>query len=154
VFTNYSVGNNECRAITVAAGCHVWAGLWDTGVARLDDQSGSGQWSIFDFNDGLVNQRVYVARAAPGGRIWFGTDAGVSAYVGDARAADITGAGGAPDGAVDAMDYLRMIAQWGSPCAGTCDGDVTGPDGYPDGAIDALDFLALIGQWGPAPECP
>jgi uncharacterized membrane protein len=65
--------------------------------------------------------------------------------------ADITGPGGTPDGTVDALDYLLLIGQWGSPCTGTCEADITGPDGGPDGNVDALDFLELIGLWG---DCP
>jgi hypothetical protein len=68
-------------------------------------------------------------------------------------AADITGPGGAPDGNVDALDYLLLIGQWGSPCGGPCDADITGPGDAPDGNVDALDFLLVIGQWG-SPGCP
>jgi glucose/arabinose dehydrogenase len=66
-----------------------------------------------------------------------------------ACAADITGPGGGPDGVVDALDLLRLISQWGSPCNGACDADITGPvAGTPDGNVDALDYLLMISQWG------
>ena len=29
--------------------------------------------------------------------------------------------------AVDALDFLALIAGWGSPCAGSCAADITGP---------------------------
>jgi hypothetical protein len=68
-------------------------------------------------------------------------------------AADITGPDG-PDGNVDALDFLLLIGQWGTPCVGTCEGDITGPAGVPDGNVDALDFLILIAQWGSPGGCP
>jgi hypothetical protein len=69
---------------------------------------------------------------------------------------DITGPGGAgaPDGNVDALDFLLLIAQWGSPCAGSCEADLTGPADVPDGNVDALDFLRLIAEWGSPGNCP
>jgi hypothetical protein len=67
--------------------------------------------------------------------------------------ADLTGPGGAPDGNVDALDYLYLIAQWGTPCMGPCDADITGPALVPDGNVDALDFLLLIVQWGTPANC-
>jgi hypothetical protein len=71
--------------------------------------------------------------------------------------ADITGPAGdgIPDGNVDALDYLLVIGQWGSPCTvGGCEADFTGPRGVPDGSVDSLDFLALIAQWGSPGNCP
>jgi hypothetical protein len=65
--------------------------------------------------------------------------------------ADIAGPGGASDGLVNALDYLQLIAEWGSPCNGTCSADITGPVGIPDGNVDSLDFLELIEQWGACP---
>lgn len=67
-------------------------------------------------------------------------------------AGDISGPNG-PDGNVDAIDFLAMIAQWGSPCVGTCEADITGPGDLPDGNVDSLDFLRLIGQWGSPGNC-
>jgi hypothetical protein len=70
-------------------------------------------------------------------------------------AGDIAGpAGPGPDGNVDALDFLLMISQWGSPCVGSCEADITGPGGVPDGNVDALDFLLLISQWGNPGNCP
>jgi hypothetical protein len=54
---------------------------------------------------------------------------------------------------VDALDFLRLISQWGSPCGGACDADVTGPGGVPDGNVDSLDYLLIIGQWGSPANC-
>ncbi|MHC5028318.1 MAG: hypothetical protein ACYTGR_16320, partial [Planctomycetota bacterium] len=52
------------------------------------------------------------------------------------------------DGTVDALDLLHLLAEWGSPCGGSCAADVTGPDGGPDGVVDALDLLRLLAEWG------
>jgi hypothetical protein len=71
-------------------------------------------------------------------------------------AADLTGPGGlgSPDGNVDALDFLALIAQWGTPCVGSCEADFTGPTaGVPDGNVDSLDFLLLIAQWGNPGNC-
>ena len=46
------------------------------------------------------------------------------------------------DGAVGIVDFLAMLAQWGTP--GSCDSDG-------DGAVGIVDFLALKGHWGPCP---
>jgi hypothetical protein len=70
-------------------------------------------------------------------------------------AADITGPGGTSDGNVDALDILVLIAQWGTPCVGSCEADITGPTPLdPDGSVDALDYLLLISQWGSPGNCP
>jgi polyhydroxybutyrate depolymerase len=70
--------------------------------------------------------------------------------------ADIASAAGngIPDGNVDALDFLLLIGQWGTPCAGSCEADVTGPALTPDGNVDALDYLLLISQWGTPGNCP
>jgi hypothetical protein len=77
----------------------------------------------------------------------------LGAYERPACVADITGPGGVPDDNVDALDYLLLIGQWGTPCAGACEADITGPAAAPDGNVDALDYLMLIGQWGSPADC-
>jgi hypothetical protein len=70
--------------------------------------------------------------------------------------ADITGPDGlgSPDGNIDALDFLALIGQWGTPCVGSCEADFTGPTaGVPDGNVDSLDFLLLIAQWGNPGNC-
>jgi hypothetical protein len=70
-------------------------------------------------------------------------------------ASDITGPGGSADGNVDALDYLLLLSQWGSPCTvGGCEADITGPTPYvADGNVDSLDFLLLISEWGTPGNC-
>jgi hypothetical protein len=69
---------------------------------------------------------------------------------------DVTGPDGigVPDGNIDALDYLLIIAEWGNPCNGACATDVTGPTGEPDGIVDALDFLVMLSMWGTPGNCP
>lgn len=73
-------------------------------------------------------------------------------------AADITGpkGPGSGDGNVDALDFLLLNSQWGSPCTiGGCEGDFTGAVPFvPDGNVDALDFLLLNAQFGSPGNCP
>ncbi len=45
------------------------------------------------------------------------------------------------NGVVDTVDFLALLAAWGTP-----DGDVDG-----DGTTDTIDFLALLAAWGPCP---
>ncbi|MHC4319514.1 MAG: hypothetical protein ACYS1B_13360 [Planctomycetota bacterium] len=46
--------------------------------------------------------------------------------------------------AVDVVDFLALLAQWGTP--GSC--DCAQP---PNGVVDVVDFLALLAAWGPCP---
>jgi hypothetical protein len=64
--------------------------------------------------------------------------------------ADISGPAGPGigDGAVNALDMLLLIAQWGQPNCGGCEGDITGATGQPDGVVDALDLLVVFAGWG------
>ncbi len=64
---------------------------------------------------------------------------------------DITGPEGVPNGTVDVVDLLLVLANWGEAADA---GDITGSDGEPDGIVDVLDLIALLGQWGPCPEIP
>jgi hypothetical protein len=63
-----------------------------------------------------------------------------------------------PDGNVNSLDYLLLVAEWGSPCnpggCTTCASDITGPTpGVPDGNVDSLDYTMLIAQWGTPGRC-
>jgi len=49
--------------------------------------------------------------------------------------------GGDNDGDVGIVDFLALLAQWGSP--GSCDFD--------GGGVGIVDFLALLANWGPCP---
>ncbi len=60
--------------------------------------------------------------------------------------ADITGADGAPDGEVDVLDLIVVLARWGTADP---DADITGPAGEPDGVVDVLDLVQLLSAWGP-----
>ncbi len=47
-------------------------------------------------------------------------------------------------GAVDTLDFLDLLAQWGLDPGGP-------PDLNGDGTVDTIDFLDLLAQWGPCP---
>ena len=49
--------------------------------------------------------------------------------------------GGDDDGDVGIVDFLELLAQWGTP--GSCDFD--------GGGVGITDFLALLANWGPCP---
>jgi hypothetical protein len=67
-------------------------------------------------------------------------------------AADFTGPGDDPDGAVDSLDFLLLLSEWGGACP--CTADITGPIPLtPDGSVDALDLLLMISQWGSPASC-
>jgi hypothetical protein len=51
---------------------------------------------------------------------------------------------GDDDASVGVVDFLALLAQWGS--AGPCDCEDS-----PDGEVDVGDFLALLAHWGPCP---
>ena len=57
---------------------------------------------------------------------------------------DVTGAGGVPDGTVDFLDLLLVIATWGV-CEDpeNCPADVDG-----DGEVGLSDLLAVLSNWG------
>jgi len=48
-------------------------------------------------------------------------------------------------GVVDTIDFLGLLAQWGTSPPGP-------PDMNLDGIVDTLDFLDLLAHWGPCPR--
>jgi ligand-binding sensor domain-containing protein len=57
-----------------------WVGTWGGGVARFDGKT----WTNFTTQDGLAGNVVYAIAQDPTGRLWFGTNHGLSAYDGRA----------------------------------------------------------------------
>ena len=59
------------------------------------------------------------------------------------------------DGAVNVIDLLAVINNWGAcPAPPTlCPADVA-PVGTPDGNVNVMDLLAVINNWGPCPTLP
>lgn len=57
---------------------------------------------------------------------------------------------------MDALDFLLVIAQWGSQCQGHggCEADITGKEpNVPDGHVNGLDLIMLFEQWGSPGDC-
>jgi hypothetical protein len=50
-----------------------------------------------------------------------------------------------PDGVVNVVDFLALLADWGG--TGPCDCADGG-----DGTVNVVDFLAMLGAWGSCPE--
>ncbi len=55
-----------------------WVGTWGGGVARFDGRT----WTNFTTQDGLAGNVVYAIAQDPTGRLWFGTNHGLSTYDG------------------------------------------------------------------------
>ena len=55
-----------------------WIGTWGGGVARYD----GAKWRNFTTADGLAGNVVYAIAQEPSGRLWFGTNHGLSSYDG------------------------------------------------------------------------
>ncbi|MHC4220179.1 MAG: hypothetical protein ACYSU7_17170 [Planctomycetota bacterium] len=105
--------------------------------ARFDTGSGTQYGWIK-----VVRNWVEVTALAWG----FETEPGVSIVAGaDPCSADIAGPGGGPDGMVGILDFLELLANWGTggPGAGIAP---------PFNNVDILDFLTMLAQWGPCPE--
>lgn len=51
----------------------------------------------------------------------------------------------APDGMVDVLDLLDMLANWG-PCQQPCSADIV-----QDGVINVTDLISILSAWGPCP---
>jgi hypothetical protein len=108
-----------------------------------------------DMDSASAQDVIFLARTAAGAGTCPSADTvGVLLNM-DRCPADFSGPLGVPDGRVDALDFLLLLNQWGSPCVGTCEADVTGPIPLtPDGNVDAFDFLLLVSQWGAPASCP
>ena len=57
-----------------------WIGTWGGGVARFDGKT----WTNFTTQDGLAGNVVYAIAQDPTGRLWFGTNHGLSTFDGRA----------------------------------------------------------------------
>ena len=52
-----------------------------------------------------------------------------------------------PDGVVNVVDFLALLAQWGGPGSCNC---ADGGNGVV-GVVDIDDFLMMLSTWGPCP---
>jgi len=59
-----------------------WFGT-DMGVARHTGQNTMDNWTVFTINDGLINNFVQAIAVDNDGKIWFGTQGGISVFDGE-----------------------------------------------------------------------
>jgi len=69
----------------------------------------------------------------------------ISAVVHESCPADFTGSDGNPDGVVNVVDLLALLASWG--LCEDCPVDING-----DGVVNVTDLLELLAAWGDCPE--
>jgi hypothetical protein len=91
-------------------------------------------FTSFTTVDGLINDRVHSIARDSQGRMWFGTELGVSEFH-QPRPGDVNG-----DGNTDVDDLLAVLNAWG-PCA-DCPADLTDDD-----IVNVDDLLAVINGW-------
>jgi ligand-binding sensor domain-containing protein len=53
------------------------------GVARHTGQNTMDNWTVFTINDGLINNFVQAIAVDNDGKIWFGTQGGISVFDGE-----------------------------------------------------------------------
>ena len=70
---------NYILSVHAAKDGSVWAGTWGGGAARFQ----GARWSSLTTKDGLAGNIVYSIAQEADGTLWFGTDAGLSAYDGE-----------------------------------------------------------------------
>ena len=73
--------SDNVYSIYIAPDDTQWFGT-DMGVARHVGHNTLANWTVFDTDDGLVNNFVQAIAADNEGRLWFGTKGGVSVYDG------------------------------------------------------------------------
>ena len=77
LFQTPSLASNNVLSIGIDNHTHVWLGLSDRGLSVFD---GTTWTDYYRGNSGLSNDTVNSITAGPDGRVWFGTQRGVSIY--------------------------------------------------------------------------
>ena len=77
LFQTPSIASNNVLSIGIDNHTHVWVGLSDRGLSAFD---GTTWTDYYRGNSGLSNDTVNSITAGPDGRVWFGTQGGVSIY--------------------------------------------------------------------------
>ena len=58
-----------------------WIGTWGAGLSRFDSSAPTGrQWTTFSKADGLGGHFIHVLKFDPQGRLWIGSEGGVTIY--------------------------------------------------------------------------
>lgn len=78
-----NMGPNPNYILDIAIDVHnvKWIGTWGAGLSRFDSSAPAGQqWRTFSKADGLGGHYVHVLKFDSAGRLWIGTDGGVTVY--------------------------------------------------------------------------
>ncbi len=87
----------------------VWAGTWGAGLARFDGK----KWRNFTTADGLPGNHIFMLYLDPKGRLWIGTDHGLSRLKKDGKGfTTMTAADGLYADDVFSMDFAKDGSVW------------------------------------------
>jgi len=78
-----NMGPNPNYILDIAIDDHnvKWIGTWGAGLSRFDSSAPAGQqWTSFSKADGLGGHYVHVLKFDSAGRLWIGTDGGLTVY--------------------------------------------------------------------------
>jgi len=78
-----NMGPNPNYILDIAIDDHnvKWIGTWGAGLSRFDDSAPTdAQWRSYGKADGLGGQYVHVVKIDPKGRLWVGSEGGVSVH--------------------------------------------------------------------------
>ncbi len=89
-----------------------WIGTWGAGLSRFDASAPAGQqWKTFSTADGLGGHYVHVLKFDPQGRLWVGSEGGVTIYD-DGRWTTYTTAQGLLDNNVFSLVFGEDGTAW------------------------------------------
>jgi ligand-binding sensor domain-containing protein len=110
--SNMGPNPNYILDIAIDAQSVKWIGTWGAGLSRFDGAAPAGQqWKTFSKADGLGGHYVHVLKFDPQGRLWMGTDGGVTIYA-DGRWTTYTTANGLLDNNVFSLAFGDDGAVW------------------------------------------
>ncbi|HKI82226.1 MAG TPA: two-component regulator propeller domain-containing protein, partial [Pseudodesulfovibrio sp.] len=108
---NIGVAYNPNYIISLAVDRNgtVWAGTWGAGLARFDGK----KWRNYTTADGLPGNHIFMLYLDPKGRLWIGTDHGLSRLKKDGKGfTTMTAADGLYADDVFSMDFAKDGSVW------------------------------------------